>query len=495
MADFDEHLDPTSEISLETVKRRSVKGVVMLTARYFVLYGITAIAQVFLGIYLTREQYGVFGVVSAAVNFFIYFSDIGLAASLIQKKEKPTEIDLRTTFTVQQFLVLTLLVILFILSPRLVETYSLDNNGQMLIYALGIGLLLSSLKTIPTVLLERQIEFGKIAISNIAENLIYNLVLVVLAWKGYGVASFTFAVLARGFVGFVSMYLLKPWRPGIALSVSSLKKLLRYGVPYQFNSLIALFKDDGIALTLGKIIGLDAFGLLIWAQKWIQMPLRIFLDTITKVTFPAFARMQDDMDQLQTSVTKSIFTICVLVFPSVFGMLLVAPILLQVLPQYEKWLPALIPMTFLSVNICFAAVTTQLTNMLNSIGKIKITTGLMIMWTALTWLLVPFLATKFGLHGAALGYSLVGASSLVAIYVAKRYVNFSIIHSAIRPLLAAIGMAAILLVLRNLLPVNFYSVVIMIVVGAAVYSMNLLFLVGISVVNDAKRATKTLFKK
>lgn len=495
MDTLDEHLDPTAEISLETVKKRSVKGVVTLTARYFVLYGITAVAQIFLGIYLTRGEYGIFGVVSAAVNFFVYFSDIGLAASLIQKKEKPSETDLRTTFTVQQTLVLILIIGLFILSPKIAQTYGLSVEGRYLMYALGFGLLLSSLKTIPTVLLERQIEFGKIAISNILENLVYNFVLVLLAWKGYGVTSFTFAVLARGVVGVVSMYFLHPWRPGFAFSLTSLKKLLRYGIPYQFNSLIALFKDDGIALTLGKIIGLDAFGLLIWAQKWIQMPLRLFLDTITKVTFPAFARMQDEKEHLRASVTRSVFVICLLVFPTVAGILIAAPVLLRVLPQYEKWLPALFPMALLSINIGFAAVTTQLTNLLNSIGKIKITTGLMIMWTVLTWLLVPYLATRFGLEGAALGYAIVGTSSIVAIYIVKRIVDFSLKQSALKPLVATIGMSIVLLVLRPLLPITLYSVLILIFVGAAVYMMNLIFLVGGSVITDVKKAFKTLVSR
>ncbi|KKQ14678.1 MAG: Polysaccharide biosynthesis protein [Candidatus Daviesbacteria bacterium GW2011_GWA1_36_8] len=490
-----DHLDPTAEISLETVKKRSVKGVVTLTARYFVLYGITAVAQIFLGVYLTRGEYGVFGVVSAAVNFFIYFSDIGLAAALIQKKEKPTQTDLKTTFTIQQVMVVTLLIILFLLTPKITESYGLSLQGKYLIYALGFGLMLSSLKTIPTVLLERQIEFGKIAISNILENLSYNIVLVLLAWKGFGVTSFTLAILTRGVIGVISMYILRPWKPGFAFSFTSLKKLLRYGLPYQFNSLIALFKDDGIALTLGKIIGLDAFGLLIWAQKWIQMPLRIFLDTITKVTFPAFARMQDEKEHLRATVTRSIFVICVLVFPSVAGMLITAPVILRVLPQYEKWLPALFPMALLSVNVLFASVTTQLTNLLNSIGKIKLTTVFMIMWAALTWILVPYLATKQGLTGAALGYALVGSSSVVVIFIVKRYVNFSLSQSAIRPLIATLAMSFVLLVLRPLLPFTLYSVLVLALTGISVYMVSLILLVGPTVIQDVKKAFKTLISR
>jgi hypothetical protein len=55
------------------------------------------------------------------------------------------------------------------------------------------------------------------------------------------------------------------------------------------------------------------------------------------------------------------------------------------------------------------------------------------MWTILTWAFVPILAIKFSVIGAAVGYSLVGASSVIAIFIAKKYVNFSITDSMIKP--------------------------------------------------------------
>jgi hypothetical protein len=47
-AELGEHLDPTTEISLETVKKRSVRGVVVLTGRTFLLQVIGLVAQLFL---------------------------------------------------------------------------------------------------------------------------------------------------------------------------------------------------------------------------------------------------------------------------------------------------------------------------------------------------------------------------------------------------------------------------------------------------------------
>ena len=491
----DSHLDPTAEMSLDAVKKRSVKGVVALTGRYFVLYAITLVAQGFLGALLTTSQFGIFGVVSAIVNFLVYFSDIGLAAALIQKKENIEKEDLKTTFTVQQILVVTLLTLIFIASPHIRNFYNLDQAAIYLLYALGASFFMSSLKTIPSVLLERGLKFEKLAISSVLENIAYNICLVYFAWKGFGITSFTIAVLVRGVVGLVTLYIFQPWIPGFAIHKKSLGKLLKFGIPYQINTFIAVLKDDGLTLVLGKVLGTSALGILVWAQKWIQIPLRVVLDNVTRVTFPAFSRMQDSKTELEKSVTKSIFFTTFLVFPAVTAIVIIFPLVTNIIPRYNQWLPAVVPLTLLSINVLFAAVTTQLTNLLNAIGKIKITSFLMIMWTILTWVFVPYLAGKFGVVGAASGYAIVGLSSVVAIFIVKRYVNFSLIDGALKPLFASLVMGLTIFILKLMLQDNLATLGVLVVTGIVVYGSTIFALVGVPLIEDAKKTFSVLLKK
>lgn len=490
-----EHLDPTIEITLEAVKARAVKGVAVLTGRAFFLRLLSLTAFGFLGALLSEDEFGVFFIVSAVVNFLAYFSDIGLAAALIQKKERVTDTDLKTTFTIQQGLVITALFILFLGTPVFTKVYSLSFEGKFLLYALGVSLFLSSLKTIPSVLLERELNFSKWIIPQLLEDTVYNVSLVILAWQGYGIRSFTYAVLARGMVGLIAIYILRPWMPGLAFSKKSLRRLLRFGVPYQINTFLAVLKDDGMTAFLGGILGMGGIGLLGWAQKWALTPLRLFMDHVIKATFPAFSRMQDKKKHLAQSVTRSIFFVCFLVFPSVVGLLVLAPLLVKIIPRYDKWEPALIPLAFISINTIFAASTTQLTNLFNAIGKIKITFKLMIMWTLLTWALVPALAIKFGVNGAAAGYALVAASSIVPIYIARRYVKFSLSDSIFKPAVAAMIMGAVLFFLKETLPIRLSSVWVLGGVGIATYAIISYLIFGSSIVADVKKVYKNIFSK
>lgn len=490
-----EHLDPTSEISLETVKERSVRGVVVLTGRTFFLQILGVVAVGFLAVYLGPYEWGVFAILNAVINFLNYFSDIGLAAALIQKKEHPSEVDLRTTFLVQETLVLLIIGIIIALTPFFTKQYSLTSDGVWLLYALAFSFLLSSFKSIPSVLLERKLEFVKLTFPQILEQVIYYVVLVVFAIKGFGIKSFTIAVITRDVVGVVALYIMQPWKPGFAFSRKTLSGLFKFGIPYQINTLLAALKDDGMTLVLGSILGPIGIGYLAFAQKFARYPLTFFMDTVTRVTFPAFSRMQETKDHLERSVTRSILFICLLVFPSLVGMVVLSPVVLQVIPKYMKWNPALTALALVSINFGFAAATTQLTNLLNAIGKIKITFYLMVMWTVLTWIFIPFLSIKFGFNGAALGYALVGASSVVAIYITKKFVNFSIINSSIKPALGAGLMGIVLLVLKSLLPVNLYSLGLLVVIGGLTYAALMIAMVGVSLINDAKRSFKTIFNR
>lgn len=495
----EDHLDPTHEItheiSLDDVRERAVRGIIVLTGRTFLLQAISFLAWVFLTILLDAKDIGIFFVVTAVVSFFRYFSDVGLAAALIQKKEAVTDRDLKTTFTIQQGLVLTVLGILYILTPWLTKTYSFNTDGIFLLYSLAIGFFLASLKTIPSILLERTLQFERLIVPDVLENLVYNSAAVFFAWLGFGLTSFSYAILIRGIVGVFAIYFLKPWKPGFGFSGASLHRLLKYGVPYQLNTFLATVKDDGMTAFLGGILGTTGIGYLGWAQKWAQTPLRLFMDNVTRVTFPAFSRMQDDKKALSQSVTRSIFFICFLVFPSITGMVILAPILIEVIPRYSKWEPALLPLYLVSINVIFAAATTQLTNLLNAIGKIKITFHLMVMWTILTWVFIPYLSKLYGVNGAALGYGLVGASSIVAMVVAYQYVHFSIRDAVLVPLSASFSMGVSMYFLRIVFPYTLWSLGVLGFTGVLVYLGALYLFVGKSIFIDARKSFTTLFNK
>jgi O-antigen/teichoic acid export membrane protein len=424
------------QLDLDVVKKRSVSGVVTITLRTFFLQILTFAATFLLTVFLDPDQYGVFFVVSAVVNFLVYFSDIGLAAALIQKKDQLTSDDLATTFTIQQALVFILVAGSLAFSGLVSRFYQLSPAGLWLFRALIIGFFLSSLKTIPSIKLERSLKFSQLIIPQIIENVLFYGLAVYLAWKGWGVTSFTWAVLIRSLAGLIAIYILSPWKPKLQLKKIVARKLLSFGIPFQLNSLLALVKDDLLTAFLGKVLTLTQVGYIGWAQRWALFPLRMFMDSINKVTFPTYSRLQEKKELLKKAIEKSLFFIAIIIFPLTIGLVATAPAFVRLLPRYQKWQPALLALGLFAINSLFSSVSTTLTNTLAATGHIKTNLKLMIFWSSLTWILTPILIFKIGFNGAALASALVALTSVITIFLVKKIIDIKVI-SQIGPAFSA----------------------------------------------------------
>lgn len=426
------------QLDIEAVKHRSVTGVLAITGRTFFLQLVTFVATFLLTVFLAPEEYGVFFVISAIVNFLVYFSDIGLAAALIQKKGELKDEELATTFTIQQLLVVGLLFVAMVGSGFVARFYQLSVSGLWLFRSLVIAFFLSSLKTIPSVRLERNLEFGKLIIPQLVETVLFYAVAVYLAWAGYGITSFTIAVLVRGVAGLITMYSLSPWQPRFLIKKSAAHHLLSFGVPFQLNSVLGLVKDDLLTAFLGKVLPLAQVGFLGWAQRWALFPLRIFMDSINKVTFPAYARLQHKKRSLAAAIEKSLLFVSLFIFPMVVGLATTAPAFVRLIPRYQKWEPALIALGLFAFTSLWASISTTLTNALAAVGKIKLNLKLMMMWTTLTWIFTPILVVRLGFNGAAFASAIVACTSIIPMILVKRILPVKITPNVMPSLVAAI---------------------------------------------------------
>lgn len=486
-------IEEAAEIEFSAVKRRSITGIATLIFRNYLLSAISLVGFTLITIFLKKEEFGTFIIVSAIVDFFGYFSDVGLAAALVQKPSKPTISELRSTFLTQQVLVSASVILILALTP-LVRTW--NNLGPVqiqLLYAVVFGFWLSSLKSIPSVILERRLEFQKLVFVQLVETIIFYFFVVFMAFRGAGLASYTVAVVARSVVGVALLYSISPWPIGFALEKESLKGLFRFGIPYQANTLLALVKDRLMTIFLGRLIGTSGVGLAGWAEKWANMPLRNFMDPVNTVTFPAYSRLQTNRAELGRVVGKALFFITALVYPAVIGMVVLSSWFVILVPRYAQWKPALLALGLYAVNALWSAPSTHLTNLLNSIGRIRWTFYLMIFWTALTWILTPVLAWKFGFTGVALSQAIIGSTSFITFWLARKEVPFSPVE-IFKALAASLCMAVVLLVSRQVLAPSWPSLIVLIVGGAAVYAAVLLFLTGGTVIADAKALLLSLKK-
>lgn len=448
---------------------KTIRSIVALTSRTVFLQAISLVAFFLLGIFLSPQAIGVFIAVSALMRIFGLFTDLGLGAALVQKHGDLDDSDLKTTFTLQEALVVAVVGIGFLLTPKISYFARLDADGTFLYQVLLITLFLSSLKAIPSILLERRLAFERQVIPQIAEALVFNFLVVVLAYRGLGVAAYSWSILVSSLVGLPIYYLVSPWRVGIGVSVDRIKHLLSYGLAYQAKNFLSVFKDDLLTVFLNNLVGPAGIGYWGWAQRWSYSPFRLLVDSVTKVTFPAYSRVQHNRELLRVGIEKSLFAVSATLFPVLTLMAILVSRLIYLLPKYAKWEPALISFYFLAAGAAVSGLSNILVNALDATGRVKTTLGLMIIWIVTTWVLTLTLVVRFGFTGISVASFLVTLTVVLTVYLVKRVVEFDFLGFIWPAAMSSVAMGVTMIYISRLLANSYLALVVIGVSGAILY--------------------------
>jgi len=438
-------------LSQEELKRRGFISAISLffQSGYSAVLGL--IANLIVTILLSPHVFGIYITVLSIIALFNYFSDFGLAASLIQKKEM-TEEDIKTTFTIQQTLIVTLITIGFFATTFVRKFYNLPQEGMYLYWSLLFAFFISSLKTIPSVFLERHIKFNKVVYVQVVENTLFYAAVSILAIMGFGLMSFTYAVMIRAVSGLILIYRISPWTPQFGFNKQSLKTLLSFGVPFQATSFLALFKDDLIVLFLGKILGFELLGYVGWAKKWADAPLRVFMDNVGRVLFPVMSRVQDNKERLRSISQKLLYYQTMLLAPVMIGMMFALPLLVTLIPQYTKWQPAIPLFYIFALSSLIVSFSAPFMALFNALGKVKITFTFMLLITIVTWILTPILTKRYQEYGFPITHLIVSCTLGLILLKVRSTLDMKILPFIFKPLLSSAGMAVILFGVQKLFP-------------------------------------------
>lgn len=439
-----------SNEDVQSIKKKSVAGALSYFFKTAILQLLGLTTAFILSAFLDPEDFGIYGYVTQIIGLLIFFSDVGLAASLVQKKDEPTVTDYRTAFTVQQILSWVIVLIVFILTKIDMVQNKVGADGVWIMYALALSFPLASLKTISSIKLERELKFSLLIVPQIVEQLLFDGILIYLAWRGVGVVAYAWAITTRSIIGTAVMLSIKPWSVGIKFNKHSLKKLLGYGVKFQLNDFLARIKDQLFFLVLGQTLPLNQFGYIQWSKNWSMYPYNLTVQNVMAITFPTFSRLQNRKDLLKKAIEKSIFFISLLIFPILVVMSILIQPLTQVITHYAKWQPAILSFVLFALSVGWAAISTPLVNTLNAIGQINKSLKLMIIWTVLTWIITPITLYFFGFDGVAISAIIISFSSVLSINYVKKFVNINIWQQVWRQLVGALGMGLAGLLLLDL---------------------------------------------
>jgi O-antigen/teichoic acid export membrane protein len=478
--------NPIDSESFQDLKKRSLAGMGALFVRQILVKVIFFVGNIVLARILAPQVFGIYAIVNFVVTFFSTFGDVGIGAALIQKKGDLSREELSTTFWLQQMLVWLVVGVVVVAAPLALKVYpTLPPVGVWLIRAMAVSFLFSSLKTIPAILMERNIDFKKIAWVDITENLAFQAVAISCAIMGFEAWSFILAAITRALLGAVIIYVLSPWRPSFQYRFESVKGLVRFGLPYQGNQILSFVKDAVTPLFVGAYAGAAAVGYVNWARNFAFAPL-VISETFGRVAFPAFSKMQDDKELLARTVERSIRMMTLVMFPIVAIMLALGPEMTRVVFT-DKWLPGIWAYYFYCTSPLLIGIMLPMYSAILSCGKsavlLKMTGFLLI----LEWGMGVPCVIYFGFVGIAFSQPVIAA---IFYFVYKRVlqsesITISVLGNIKWQFIAAIMTAVIVRGIGHTIQFDILSLITVMTAGLLIFA-GLMFSVKKQIVLEFK---------
>jgi O-antigen/teichoic acid export membrane protein len=452
------------------LKKKSLTGIGSLLGRQFLVYGIMFVGNIILARILLPRTFGIYAIVTFVVQFFSTFSDVGIGAALIQKKEELTNEELSTLFWLQQLLTLAVVVAAYITAPLALRVYpSLPPVTVWLIRGMAITFLFSSFKTVPAILMERVLDFRRIAVVDIAETLVFQAAAIAFALANFDVWSFIIAALLRGVLGAGLIYMISPWRPSFRYRLASVHGLIRFGLPYQGNTILSFIKDAITPLFVGAYAGASAVGYINWARNLAFAPL-FLSQSFGRVAFPSFSRLQHERILLKGTIERSIRMMTFVIFPITAIMFALAPEIIRIVFT-QKWMPGILAFYFYCTSPYVIGIMMPLYSGIMAIGRSAILLKLAILLLFLEWGMgVPFVIA-FGFNGIAFSQPILACVFLI---VYKRILDAegvrveiikNVLHQCAASVIIGIGMRIIV----SAVPVNLLTLVALSIGGCLLF--------------------------
>lgn len=288
---------------------------------------------------LTPTEFGIYAIALFAFNFIRVFGEVGLGASLIRSDKEPSQAEYASIYTVQQVLVVGAVILFWFLAPWIVQQYDLAASYIWLLRLVALSLVAISFMVIPQIQLERSIEFDKLAIVEVAQTAVFNVVAVVLAYKGFGAFALGWGFLARTVTGAILVNIIQPWSISFQFNWQATKKHLKFGASYQATSLIGTLNSAVNPILIAMIFGVAKAGYVEWAillVGYLQRPIVL----LNRLLFPTYSKVRTNIEKLTRSVNYT-YVVCAIIFFALAGLVVgLAPEIVHIV-YTDKWLPAL----------------------------------------------------------------------------------------------------------------------------------------------------------
>nr|WP_159466288.1 colanic acid undecaprenyl disphosphate flippase WzxC [Scandinavium goeteborgense] len=398
-----------------SLREKTISGAKWSAMATVVIIGLGLVQMTVLARIIDNHQFGLLTVSLVIIALADTLSDFGIANSIIQRKEI-SHLELTTLYWLNVALGIVVFALVFSLSGVIAEVLH-NPDLAPLMRTLSFAFVVIPHGQQFRALMQKELEFSKIGMietSAVLAGFTFTVVsahfwpLAMTAILGYLVNS-AVRTLLFGWFG------RRIYRPGLHFSLASVSSNLRFGAWLTADSIINYVNTNLSTLVLARILGASVAGGYNLAYNVAVVPPMKLNPIITRVLFPAFAKIQDDTAKLRVNFYKLLSVVGIINFPVLLGLMVVSN---NVVPLVfgEKWV-SIVPILQL---LCVVGLLRSVGNPIGSLLMAKARVDISFKFNVFkTFLFIP--AIIIGGHvagalGVTLGFLLVQVVNTVLSY-------------------------------------------------------------------------------
>lgn len=275
-------------------------------------------AQVVLARILGPEQYGIFAIGAIVISFSNFFSDIGLAYGLIQKKSVSSN-DIRFVFTWQIILGTVVSACVF-LGANSIALFFGDPRATSVVQALSVICLLNALAAPSLNLLKRDLDFKRIQLAQISGFILgYVVVGIPLALYGSQVWALVVAWLVQALFVLTISYRATRHAVRPLIHHNEARALVTYGSTVLITNIINWVIGNIDRVVVGRFFASREIGLYATTYNMLQTPTTTLLGIVQPVFFAASSRLDNDRDTIANSYRALLAAVATYLLPAFVG--------------------------------------------------------------------------------------------------------------------------------------------------------------------------------
>ena len=454
---------------MSTLKEKTASGLFWAAMNNGCMQILNAVIGIFLARLLDPADYGLVGMITIFSAIAGCLQDSGFSSALINL-QKPEHKDYNSVFWFSLLMGTGLYLLLFCCAPWIAD-YFHQERLTLLCRVAFLSIPLSAFGIVPQAYLTKNLIVKPVTLQRIVVLTISGVIGITLAFKGLGYWALVTQQLVYTGLQSLGKYFLMPFRPSFDIDFTPVRKMFGFSSKILITNIISQVSQNILTVIFGRIFPVKTVGNFTQGWKWNNMASSFVSGMLAQVAQPVFASIQHEENRQLHILRKMTRFTAFLVFPAMFGLIIIAPEFIVLLIS-DKWIDSVPILQILCISGAFIPIYLPMQQLIVSQGRSDI-----FMWVNIAQLIlqigVILIFARQGIIAMVIAYSAFIILWTIAWQIfTKKIVDYSfldLLKDVMPFLLAALAACAIAYAVAVLLPGMLLRMVVKILIAVILY--------------------------